>query len=107
MKITRSGSAANHGTRAVNFPSPAIEWSPGTACLVVRQGGVRDFTSGSRHSYNLAITRVEIGAMLEALAKAALADPKTMEELLSTSLKSLTQLQFIGAGLHNAINNHK
>ena len=99
MRISRTGSASDHGTRSINFPSPTIEWSPSKTCLFIRQGAVKDFTSPGRHSYNIAISPSEVNAILNALAAAALLEPATIELQLAASLKALLQLQAVVAGV--------
>ena len=100
MKITRRGSAADHGPREIGLSSPTFQWSSSKACLSIRQGRVKDFTTSAHHSYNVEISPEEINAILEALAKTALADPKAIERHLASSLKSLVQLQSVVAGLY-------
>ncbi len=100
MKISRTGSAADHGTREIAFPAPVIKWSNPKAALVIRQGRVKDFATSAHHSYTVEVNLDEVNAMLGALAKAALAEPTAAERNLAPSLKSLVQLQLIVAGLY-------
>jgi len=100
MKISRTGSTKDHGTRHVALPNPKFGWSKSDLCLTIRHSRAKDFGDGSsHHSYFLTIPAMELNELLAALAKAALSDPSVLEAELGPSLKSLTQLQAVTAGL--------
>lgn len=99
MKISRTGSAANHGTNHVNLNNPKFDWSNVNKSLVIKQSRAKDFTTTSHHSYVLTIPANELNELLTALAKAAIANPAVLEAELAPSIKALAQLHAVSVGL--------
>ena len=103
MKITRHGSAANHGPQEIAFRAPTFEWSKVDLSLKIHQGRVKDFSSPAHHSYNVLISSKELCEILSALSSAACSDPGTFEVEFADALKALQQLQYVCAGLHHVV----
>lgn len=99
MKISRTGSDANHGTKSVNLPNPKFGWLKSVASLSIQHLRAKDFSSRSHHTYAMLVPIEEVNELLAALAKAALADPAAFEADLGPSMKSLAQLHAVAAGL--------
>ena len=99
MKISRTGSAANHGTKTVNLASPKFAWSTADSSLNIRSGRAKDFSTSSHHSYAISVSMQELNELLAALAKAALANPQLLEAGLASSLKHLAQIHGVVAGI--------
>ena len=100
MKITRHGSAANHGSQEIDFSSPTYEWSQASGSLKIHQGRVKDFSTTAHHSYNISLSSKELSEILSALSSAACSDPDAFEDSMSGALKALQRLQHVCAGLH-------
>ena len=99
MKISRTGSAANHGIKTVTLASPKFAWSTIDSSLSIRNGRAKDFSTSSHHSYALSVSMQELNEFLAALAKAALANPEVIEAGLAPSLKHLAQIHGVVAGI--------
>lgn len=107
MKISRRGAYADFGTSTISFPEPKFEWNKSNSSLSVKQQSVHDFSTSSRHNYDISISPEELVQLFSTLAAAALSDPQTFEEKMGASLKSIAQLHGVLTGLvrASALNN--
>ncbi|MBU1931991.1 hypothetical protein KJ965_04820 [Patescibacteria group bacterium] len=99
MKITRRGSAADHGESNIELGEPAFAWRKSDSCLTIKQSRVKDFSTKSRHSYTVCIKAPELNALIQALSDAAISDPGSFEKALEPSLKALVRIQAVVAGV--------
>ena len=100
MKITRHGSAANHGPQELNLPQPAFEWSQEAKSLKIHHGRAKDFSGNAHHSYDIAISTEEFCEVLSALAAAAVSNPRAFERNFATANNAFQRLHFISGGLY-------
>ena len=100
MRITRHGSAANHGPQELNLPQPTFEWSHEAKSLKIHHGRAKDFSGGAHHSYDIAISREELCAILSALATAAGSNPRDFEGSFASANNVFQRLHFISGGLY-------
>lgn len=99
MKITRQGSAADHGESSIELKEPTFAWSKSDSCLTIKQWRVKDFSTKSRHSYTIRATVSDLNALILALSDAAINDPGLFEKALEPSLKALVRIQAVVAGV--------
>ena len=99
MKISRRGSAADHGESSIELDQPIFAWNKAGSCLTVRQSRVKDFSTRSRHSYTVHLTLVEINEVLRTLSDAAISEPASFEKALEPSLKAILRIQAIASGI--------
>ncbi len=98
MKISRRGASADFGESSIEFKMPDFSWNPTASCITIKQLRVKDFSTDSRHNYTVCLSLPEIQSLLLALSDAAVSDPATFENGLSSSLKPLVRLQAVVAG---------
>jgi hypothetical protein len=99
MKISRHGAAADHGESSIELKSPTFKWRKSDSCMRISQSSVKDFSTKSRHSYDISLSFVELNILFNSLSEAALLEPAVFEKGLESSLKSLIQIKSVIAGL--------
>lgn len=62
---------------------------------------MKDFNSDTAHNYIVSINSNEIAKILRVLADSTMKDPAAFPQELSNSLRSLTQLTALAAGVIN------
>jgi hypothetical protein len=101
MKITRRGATKDHGPSSIEFTKPSIGWVKADTVVTLKQGHVKDFSTGAHHSYTVRITSPEVTQIIAVLAAAAVAEPEAFEEEFSPALKALVQLTGVVSGLYS------
>lgn len=99
MKIARRGAFADHGESSIELKAPSFVWRKLDSNMTIKHSGVKDFSTKSRHSYTISLSLPEMADLIQSLSDAALADPALFEEHLEPSLKAITRLQAVVAGL--------
>ena len=99
MKISRYGSTAFHSVSTIELDSPNFSWDSKTMCITVKQSKIKDFSSKSNHDYTISLSLNDVQKLLAALSEGASSEPAIFEKNLESSLKSLTRLQAIIAGI--------
>lgn len=99
MKISRRGSAADHGESSIELKKPSFAWRKTDSCITVKQSNIKDFSTKSHHGYTLSLSLPEFVGLLDAISEAAIADPASFEKGLEPSLKALARIQAVAAGL--------
>jgi hypothetical protein len=102
MKISRRGSVANQGFKEINFSDPTYQWDTQKKLLLIHQKSVKDFNSETSHDYTVSIDATEIAKILEKLADGAMKNPADLPKEIASSLRALTQLAAVAAGLIRA-----
>lgn len=93
MKITRRGASADFGESRIQFNTPTFSWNPENSCISIKQSGVKDFSTDSRHNYMVSLSLMELQGLLQALSDAAISAPMIFEENFEPSLKHLLRIQ--------------
>lgn len=99
MKFSRRGASADFGESRIQFNTPSFFWSSANSCITIKQFGVKDFSTDSRHNYTVFLTLMEVQSLLEAVSDAAISDPIIFEESFESSLKALLRIQAAIAGV--------
>ena len=99
MKISRRGASADFGESSIELNAPAFAWNTTDAPITIRQSGIKDFTTDSRHNYTLRLSLPEIQNLLQAISDAAISEPHIFEKGLEQSIKPLLRLQAVVAGV--------
>jgi hypothetical protein len=99
MKISRRGTAADHGESSIELKTPTFSWRKYDSSFTIKQSNVRDFSTKSHHGYTISLSLPELTSFLQAVSDAACADPTLFEKNLESSLKALTRIQAVVAGL--------
>ncbi len=98
MEICRRGSVYNYGERSINFKGARFFVdSKGGVCIEAMK--VKDFSGGSHHDYVVTLGSEDLVQIFNALAECACVNPDVVEHALSSSIKSLTQLQYVVSGI--------
>jgi hypothetical protein len=93
MKISRRGASADFGESRIQFNTPTFSWNAANSCITIKQSGVKDFSTDSRHNYTVSFSLMEIQSWLQAISDAAISDPMIFEENFESSLKALLRIQ--------------
>lgn len=101
MKISRRGSSADYGESSIELARPAFAWDQLNNCLTIKQSGVKDFSTKSKHSYTVRLTMTEINEIIHELSDAAVSNPRHFEKALEPSLKSILRIQAVTTGITN------
>jgi hypothetical protein len=64
MLIKRRGHGAYRGTSQIDLGSPVVEWVGETMLIKLSSTGVGDFSTNSRHDYDVFVSLDELGRML-------------------------------------------
>lgn len=99
MRVSRRGTAADHGESSIELKTPSFAWRKADSSLTIKQSKVKDFSTKSHHGYTISLSLPELASLIQALSEAALAEPSSFERGLEPSLKALTQIQAVVAGL--------
>jgi hypothetical protein len=101
MKISRRGATANHGESVIELNSLDISWDNNYQCVLIKSGGVKDFNTDACHTYKVYLEFDDLGKIVDCLGNAALISPKSIENGLDASIKSIIKLMFTCSGLHD------
>ncbi len=99
MKISRRGASADFGESRIQFSTPTFSWNSANSCITIKQSGVKDFSTDSRHNYTVCLSLMEAQDLLQAISDAAISDPMLFVENLESSLKPLLRIQAAIAGV--------
>ena len=99
MKISRRGASADFGESRIQFNTPTFSWNSANSCITIKQFGVNDFSTDSRHNYTVFLSLMEIQSLLQAVSEAAISAPMIFEESFESSLKALLRIQAAIAGV--------
>ncbi len=100
MKITRRGSYADHGTKSIELKEPRLSWDAKDGCIKIKQDSIGDFSTGSRHDYDVSISLSELADILNVVGEKPVNDtPEIISSSLSKSLKPLLRIVFTCIGL--------
>jgi hypothetical protein len=99
MKISRRGTAADHGESGIELKTPSFAWRKSDSHITIKQSNVKDFSTKSHHGYTISLGLPELVNLIQCVSDAAFADPAAFEKNLEPSLKALTRLQAVAAGL--------
>jgi hypothetical protein len=95
MRIERSGSRSNHGTRAVEA-SLAIKWDSTNDGVKLSAWRVSDFNTPAMHDYDFRLGGGEVASIVTALsAAAARGEASAVIERLSVQVPALLRLASI------------
>ena len=100
MKISRRGSSADFGQSNIQFKNPSVLWVEKDNCLKISCSKVKDFSTDSHHDYSAFLTTEDLEMLLKTIASAAIKNPSIFEQHLSSSLKSIMQLQAVVSGTY-------
>jgi len=100
MKISRRGSSADFGQSSIQFKNPSVSWVEKDNCLNISCSRVKDFSTDSHHDYTASLTTEDIENLLKTISSAAIKNPTIFEQHLSSSLKSILQLQAVASGTY-------
>ena len=64
MLIKRRGHLAYHGTSQISLGSLVVEWVREMMSIKLSSTGVADFSTNSRHDYDVFVSLDELGRML-------------------------------------------
>lgn len=99
MQISRHGTWSYHGKSIIELNSPDFSWDSKTSCVIIRQSRIRDFSGSSHHDYTISLSLDDVQRLLLTLSEGASSEPVAFEKALESSLKHLTRLQAIAAGI--------
>lgn len=99
MKISRSGTSADHGVSSIELNTPAFTWRKSDSRLAIKQLNVKDFSTGSHHDYTIFLSLPELVSLFQCLSEAIQTEPVVFEKGLESSLKALIRIQAAVAGL--------
>ena len=100
MKIVRRGASADHGESSVVFKKTTVTWNEKENAVVVKSSAVSDFSTSSKHNYQVFIPLEDLAKTISALSEAGIASaPNEIEQALSRELKALVRLTAVASGL--------
>ena len=99
MKISRRGTAADHGESSIELKTPSFAWRKSDSSITIKQSNVKDFSTKSHHGYTISLGLPELVSLIQSLAEAAHAEPAAFEKGLEPSLKALLRIQAVVTGL--------
>lgn len=99
MKISRRGTAADHGESSIELKAPSFAWRKTDSSITIKQSNVKDFSTKSHHGYTISLSFPELVSLIQSLSEAALAEPASFERGLEHSLKALMRIQAVVAGV--------
>lgn len=99
MKISRRGTAADHGESSIELNAPSFAWRKSDSSITIKQSNVKDFSTKSHHGYTISLGLPELVSLIQSLGEAAYAEPATFEKGFEHSLKALLRIQAVVAGL--------
>lgn len=68
MKISRRGASADFGESKIELNSPIFSWDSENSRITIKQFGVKDFSTNSRHNYTVSLSLMEIQSLLQAIS---------------------------------------
>ncbi len=99
MKISRRGTAADHGESSIELKTPSFAWRKSDSSITIKQSSVKDFSTKSHHGYTISLSLPELVNLIQSVSEAAFADPALFEKNLEPSLKALTRIHAVVAGV--------
>ena len=99
MRISRRGSSADFGESTIIMDKSSFSWDEKNSTVKIQAQRIKDFSTDSRHNYEIYVSVEEIAQVISVLAKAAMEKPGEIEQCMASSLKDLVRLQAVVAGL--------
>jgi len=105
MKISRRGATADHGVSAVEFTKPKFRWNSKIKCISIRESGVGDFSTSSRHDYTVTVSLSELKSMLMVVGEDPVNEsPKEISDALSPCMHALLRIVSVCIGRVGILN---
>jgi len=98
MKISRKGSSRDEGESSIELAAPRVRWDGEHGCIELSEASIGDFTGRSRHDYEITLSPVELGRILEELSAASGENASAVREGLAPYLRALLRLVGICVG---------
>lgn len=93
MQIERHGTAKYRGPSKINIIEPKVSWNRQRKAIQIKKGGVKDFSTTSRHDYVLTLEMEDLVSIVDAIAtEGLLASFEEVVAGLSPALRSLLRI---------------
>ena len=101
MRIMRRGAKSDHGVSGVELKNPKLKWnSTAEKFDVLFTGAATDFSTPSKHNYNLRFDPDELASLFSSLAlEGAAMDSEEFAEAFARVLPAMTRIQMMASGI--------